>query len=355
MHPRDNPDLLGHEAAEAMLLGTHRSGRLPHAWLLTGPNGIGKATLAYRFARFLLARGGTGATTELFDDADPGLYVAPDEPVFRRVAAGGHADLCTIERNASEPKGRVSPVIRVGQIRELVRFFTLTSAEGGWRIAVVDEASDMNTNAANALLKVLEEPPQGALLLLVSDAPSRLPATIRSRCRRLPLRPLPAERVAEVVAMHLPVLASAERDSLAGLAAGSPGRALALAEQGGLDVYRELVGLLQSLPRLDYPKLHALGDRLARRDGEAAYRVWLDLIRLWLYRLILAGTGRRGNEVVAGEDQVSEQLLDGGGLDRWLELWEKVNRLVARADSVHLDRKQVVLSAFLALEATARG
>jgi len=345
--------LTGHDWAERALLEAHASGRLPHAWLIAGPRGIGKATLAYRFARFLLARGdGDGA--DLFGAGRGGLAVDPAAPAARLVAQRSHPDLKVVER-AHDDRGRLRSEIVVPQIRELVRFFTLTSADGGWRVAIVDGAEEMNANAANAILKTLEEPPGRSILLLVAHAAGRLLPTIRSRCRRLNLRPLDEAAVIDVLEAALPDLDGEERAALARLAEGSPGRAVALAQAGGLDIYRQLVDWSTRLPALPLDEVHALGDRLNRRDADAAYRTWIDLFELWLARAVrTAGTGVAGPEAVPGEWALAERLRAAGGLDRWVELWEKVSRLAVRADSVNLERKQVVLNACLALASTAR-
>src|SRR6516162_2435225 len=184
--PRANPDLVGHESAERELRRLVEAGRLPHAILLSGPRGIGKATLAFRFARFLLAKGDDAIKAA----AESGLAIDRESGVFHRVASGGHADLLTVERAYDPRRRRLRGEIVVEDAREITAFFRLTAAEQGWRIVVVDGAEEMNRSAANALLKVLEEPPRQALLLLVSHSPGRLLPTIRSRCRRFPLVPL---------------------------------------------------------------------------------------------------------------------------------------------------------------------
>lgn len=185
--PRLTADLLGHEAAEREILETCASGRAAHAWLISGPRGIGKATLAFRFARFALAGGLEGGEGGLFGALAPAsLAMDPAHPVFRRVAAGSHGDLRVIERGLAEGTGgRRRGEIVIGDVRDLGGFMRMTPSEGGWRVVIVDGAEDMNRNAANALLKGLEEPPGRALLLLVSHNPARLLPTIRSRCRRL--------------------------------------------------------------------------------------------------------------------------------------------------------------------------
>jgi DNA polymerase-3 subunit delta' len=352
--PRENPLLLGHEAAESVLLQAYRSGRLPHAWLLSGPRGIGKATLAFRFARFLFVEGGAGAG--LFAAPPTSLAVAPEHPVFRRVVSGGHADLLVVERGFDPKRKKLRSEIVVVDTRSIAGFLRLTPAEGAWRVVIVDGADTMNRNAANALLKILEEPPQKALLLLVSDNPGRLLPTIRSRCRILTLKPLAETEVSEVLARYRPDLSAGDRAVLAQLAEGSIGRALDLAAAGGVGLYRSLVRLLDGLPTLDGGAVHALADKLARGDGDDAYRIFAELLPGWVARMVALATGSGEGERAAlpGEAQIMRRLAGRRGLDQWVDVWENLNQLFALADSVNLDRKQVVLNAFFALAEAAR-
>ena len=233
------------------------------------------------------------------------------------------------------------------QVRGIGRFLGLTPAEGGWRVVVIDSGDEMNRHAANAVLKVLEEPPSKSLLLVVSHNPGRLLPTIRSRCRRLVLKPLASGTVAELVSRYRPDAGDSEQ--LMRLSRGSIGRALSLAEEGGLALYRDLMGLLESLPELDSGALRGLGERAAKSD--TAFHALSDLLKEWLGRLILfAADGERG-DADAGEAVLMERL-SSCGLEPWLEVWEKVNRLLARADN--LDRKQVVLNVFFTMERALR-
>src|ERR1700677_2622564 len=186
VHPRETTALSGHREAELALLNAYRSGRIPHAWLIGGPLGIGKATLAYRMARFVLAH--RNPLSSQVQEAET-LYLDPSDPVARHVAAGAHGSLLTLERSLND-KGVMRTVITVDETRETISFFGSTAAAEGWRVCIVDTVDELNPNAANALLKILEEPPQQSLFLLVSHAPGRVLPTILSRCRRLPLRPL---------------------------------------------------------------------------------------------------------------------------------------------------------------------
>ncbi len=280
--PLCQSELSGHEAAERALLDAWSSGRLHHAWLIGGPAGVGKATLACRFARFLLARGTRDAAAaeqgpSLFGDPAPGaaptsLYVSPDEPVFHRIAVRGHADLFTVTLGYDAKRNRERKVIVVDDVRDIRNFISLTPAENGYRVVLIDGAEDMNKSAANALLKMLEEPPPRTVFLLVSHAPGRLLPTIRSRCRTLTLRPLDDDTLAALLTRHKPDLAPGDRAALLGIADGSIGRALRLADEGGVALYREMVGLLGRLPDLDIGAAHAFGDKLARAQCRGELR-----------------------------------------------------------------------------------
>lgn len=352
--PRKNPDLVGHEWAERRFLDAWASGRLPHAWLITGPKGIGKATLAFRIARFVLAGGGAGG---LFDAMAPeSLHLAPDHATFRRVAAGGHADLMTLERTVDPKNDKLRKVIIVGDVRRTSAFLNLTPAEGGWRVLVVDSADELNVHAANALLKTLEEPPPRALLLLVSHAPGRLPATVRSRCCRIALKPLAEQQLMPLLARYLPGSGDGERRALARLGEGSVGRALALAEEGGLELYRDVVSLLAALPSVEGAALHAFADRLARRGADEAFRTATGLIGWWLAQMIRDGArgGSWTPAVVPEEEGCAGRLFARAGLDRWMEVWDKVCRLTAQVEALNLDRKQVVINLFTTLAGAAR-
>ncbi|MGF1607696.1 MAG: DNA polymerase III subunit delta' [Rhodothalassiaceae bacterium] len=357
-HPRRTLELIGHEAAEQSLRQAGTSGRLHHGWLLTGPRGVGKATLAYRFARFLLARPvQTGPS--LFAEPEPwpdSLAMAPEHPVAQRVAAASHGNLAGVERAWDDKGKRRYSEIRVDDIRRMARHFATTAAEGGWRVAVIDSADEMNRSAANALLKLLEEPPASTVLLLVSHAPGRLLPTIRSRCRRLMLSPLSREQVAQVLRTRLPDLTPSDAQALAALSDGAPGRALALAEAGGLGLYRSLIGSLAGLPDLDGVAVHKLAGDLAVKANEERCRLFLDLLFDWTASLVRAGAAGHDVATVTGDEPaLAQKLLALAPPAAWLELWEQARRAAATAQSLHLDRKQLVLSLMGAYQAVASG
>jgi DNA polymerase III subunit delta' len=323
--PRANPILLGHEDAEATMLDALRTGRMHHAWLITGPEGVGKATLAYRFARRLLAG-------RSIDDT---LALDPTDPVFRRVAAASHADLLTVERAYDEKRKRMKTQIAVDDIRRINGFMSLTPAEGGWRVVVVDGAEELNQNSANALLKVLEEPPPRAILVLVCSAAGRLLPTIRSRCRRLRLSPLADETVARLLAGYLPELGADERGRLVTLAEGSPGRALTLADDEGLAVAAMVDKLLADMPDIPLSRGYEIADALGR--GETGFSTFMDLMR--------AGLAAAVRETVRGRaDPDQRRLVALRPLDAWGELWQGLTKLQDDTERFALDKRQAIVA-----------
>ncbi|WP_044561441.1 DNA polymerase III subunit delta' [Azospirillum sp. B4] len=353
-------DLMGHAAAEQTLLKAATGGRLHHAWLIGGPPGIGKATLAYRFARFLLSGGAEQQGDGLFGAPPPptSLYVSPENPIARRVAAGAHGDLLTIQRTWDEKRKRFKRDLPVEEVRRIAPFLRLTAAEGGWRIVVVDGADQMNPSGQNAILKILEEPPPRALILLVADNPGALLPTIRSRTRTLMLDPLPTTTVRSLVNRIMPELEMGDAAALTTLADGSIGRGLDLAAAGGLDLYRVLLGVLDTLPRLDLAAAHALADQVARAGQDTVWETTTDLLLWWLARFNRSlARGIPAAEIVEGEAALMERLSFAArrdrALDRWMEVWDNVNRLFAKAEGANLDRKQVMLSALRTIEAAA--
>jgi DNA polymerase-3 subunit delta' len=267
----------------------------------------------------------------------PGLTVAPDSGVFRRVAAGGHADLLTVERAFDPRRRRLRSEIVVDDVREIGTFLHLTAAEGGWRVVIVDGADAMNRNAGNALLKILEEPPRRTLLVLVAHSPGKLLPTIRSRCRQIKLSPLPAASVRALLERYCPELDPDIAVTITDLAEGSIGRALELAGSGGIELYRTMLAMLSRRPGLDALALHGFADKLARADAEEAYRMMEELLAQHLGREA-ARAAQAGQRAAAA---------------RWAQARDTIGEEFARTDGLNLDRKQAILGAFFAIERAA--
>ena len=331
--PRTTAGLFGHAEAEAALLDAYRSGRIPHAWLIGGERGIGKATLAYRMARFVLAHPDPAAPAV---QKAKSLAVPPDHPVARRVAGQAHSDLLILERVINEKTNKLFTEIRVEDVRRSVPFFGSTAGEGGWRVAVVDSIDELNRFGDNALLKVLEEPPPRALLLLVTHAPGRVLPTIRSRCRTLILRPLAADDVARAAAAALGEKApTAEIRTAAEAAGGSVGRALMFLEGDALELRQQVIEALARLPQLDPHELHSLGDEIAGTEA-ATLATFMDAVNAWLAARLQAGT------------------QDARRLARVADAWESVNQAARDTEEYNLDRKPFVFSVFGRLAEAAR-
>lgn len=366
-HPKAQMALFGHETLEQHLLHLWNLDKLPQALLLSGPMGVGKATLAYRLARFLFKYGRNQPEESggLFGAPLPkklpqSLFVDEEDPVQRRIISGGHGDLLVLERAVDAKTGKLRSEILVDDVREVSGFFRLTAGEGGWRIAIIDSGDEMNRNAANALLKILEEPPPQSLLVITAHQPGRLLPTIRSRCRKLELKPLAHDQVANVVRRLLPEMPDSDLVSYCQMAEGSPGRALRLAMVDGLGQYRDLCTILGKLPKVDMIQGHELGNRLvgSSEESEGRWELFQDLMKLWCLRLLKSlATGILPEQPFSIEEtRTFENIAQlGHGLEPWLALWDKMAQLMDRADAVNLDRKQVALSLLSAANAAAKG
>jgi DNA polymerase-3 subunit delta' len=332
-HPRATAALIGQAGAENVLLAAYRSGRVPHAFLIVGGKGIGKATLAYRTARFVLGHPDPAAAEV---KAATSLAVDPEHPVARRIAAQAQGDLLVLERTFND-KGVLRQQIAVDDVRRTVSFFGSTAGEGGWRIAIVDAVDELNRSGANALLKVLEEPPQRTLLLLVSHSAARVPPTLRSRCRILTLRPLSADEVALALAAATGRAASDPEIAAAAAAAdGSVERAAAFLDEDALALRQAALDELERLPAVDSNALHALGDALAGTEPQPL-TAFVDTVNVWL-----------------------SQRLDGnpaeiGRMARLAEAWERINQAARDVETYNLERKPLVFGVFGWLAEATRG
>jgi DNA polymerase-3 subunit delta' len=325
--PAANPHLFGHERAEAVLLRAWEAGRLPHAWLLKGPRGVGKATLAFRFARRLLAGPAEHEAAAR----------APEHLVFRMVAKGAHPDLRVLKRIPNPKTGKLYKEILVEQVRDADAALHATAARAGRKLLVVDPADEFSSSAANALLKLLEEPPAGVVLLLVCQRPGLLPRTILSRCAHLTLAPLPRGELLAGMAALAPGLAPERARLLAPLAGGSIGRALELDATGRLEAYADLVQKLSVARESEAGRL-LLVTQLLQAADPSGFRGAVDLLGLVLRRLAHLEAGQEpAPELFSGEARALRGLAAGRGLDHWVGLWDKLSASALRVETLNLD------------------
>jgi DNA polymerase-3 subunit delta' len=356
-HPRDTLVLYGQEAAEAAFLEAFAGARLHHGWLITGPRGVGKATLAWRIARFLLATPASDPDGGLFGDALPApgtLDIAADHPVARRLHAGSEPRLFHLRRGPNDKGDRLSADIRVDEVRRLKSFLHLSAADGGRRAVIVDAADELNPAAANALLKLLEEPPDDTVLLLVSHQPSGLLPTIRSRCRELRLSPLGPADLAR--ALDGAGVSIDSPDALAALAGGSAGAAIRLVNLDGLATYAAIVKLFSTLPRLDRPAAIALADAAGQRGaGETRFDLLLTLTDLLLARLARTGiAGAPAPEAAPGEAALLARLSpDPAAARAWADLHQTLGARARHGRAVNLDPAALLLDMILRIDQTA--
>ena len=344
--------IIGHSKAELQVLDAWNSGRFPHAWLIVGPKGVGKATLAYRIARFVLAQGGADAPLgDMFGGGPTTLEIESSSSTFRQIASGGHPDFRALEK----PEDKT--VISVDQARDVVTFAGKTAAQGGWKVVLVDSADDLNRNSANALLKALEEPASKGLFLLISHAPGRLLPTIRSRCRTLTLTAVELEETDRALQSMFPSLPQEERQVVSALSEGCPGRAVSLAGQGGADLYRALLELCSKPQNIDMTKVLRLGDQLARKDAAQTYNILRELIDFTLKRAIRAqAAGTQLPDIINGDASVWHKLISLGSVSNWLQAASEIVDELAKADPpAYLGRKHVLINAFVRLEQAAKG
>lgn len=331
LHPRRTTDLIGQDAVLNIISRAIRGGRPPGGWLLSGPPGIGKATLAYRIARYLLTYG-AGA------DGPEDLSVPPDAPVAQQITAGSHPGLLVLKRGTNPSTGKPMSVLPVEEVRRLAPFFGMTAGAGGWRVAIIDTADDMNAASANALLKLLEEPPPRAVMLILAHAPGRMLPTIKSRCQKLALRPLSDGDMDALLTRALPDSTPEQRSGLIRLAAGAPGAAMRLAEGDGLELAQAADSLIDQAGSPDIAALFALADKLARvTDGLSIFSGFL---------------------VQALETRIRRRALEGDarGLTHWSSALQLLTTHLAQLDNLHLDPKAGLMhAATLMHDSTDRG
>lgn len=337
-HPCETTGLVGHAAAERQLLDAYKAGRMPQAVLIGGPLGIGKATLAWRLVRFLAAY--PSRTAPEVQDAET-LFVAPDHPAARRIVAGAPGDIFVLRRGWNEKTKRLYTEIRADDVRRAIGMFQRSAGRGGYRICVLDCAEDLNRSGANALLKLIEEPPPDSLFLIVAHRPAQVLATIRSRCRKMLLRPLSEAEVAAVIEEVGPPWSNrplAERQAAAARAEGSAQGALRLLGGAGIELDAQMRRLLGGLPAVDWRTVHTLADKVTGRDDNTNYDAMLAAAFDWLDGTVQSR---------AGEGATPDRLAP------YAEVWDKISEAARECEALNLDRRQFVLTMFAELSAAA--
>ena len=353
-HPRETSQLFGHEAAQDEYLASYNSGRTHHAWLICGPRGIGKATFAWALARFLLAT----------PPDDGGMFAPPppqsldipfDHAVAQRLRALSEPGMFLLRRGLNDKENAPAQIISVNEVRAMIKYFQLTLGDGGRRVCIIDTADDLNPNAANALLKLLEEPPKGVTFFLISHQPHRLLPTIRSRCRELRLNPLSAQDLSHALIAAGGTLAAAEAQAMAELAGGSVGEAFRLTNQDGLGVYTGLIRLFTTLPRLDRPDALKLAETAAGRGAETQFDLIVTLVDLFLARLSrAAATTTLPPDAAMGEAALITRLAaPPSAALAWADLAQSLSLRARRGRAVNLDPAALLMDTLLKIDETA--
>ncbi len=337
--PRLTRALIGNERAQADFIASAKGARMPHAWLLCGPQGVGKASFAYLAARAILSV----ATPQHIETLSPAL----ENDETRLIESEAHPDLFVLKRQYNEDTGKFRKDILADDTRAIKKSFELRAARIGWRVAIIDSIDDMNNYSVNALLRLIEEPPEKCLFLIVCHHPGRLLATIHSRCRKLTFNALDETELQQIIAGRLDGVDPNEAAVAAFSAAGSAGQALTLAQLGGFDLYRDMIGVLETVPQLDIEKLHGLAGRFGARSEPESFKLFCYLFSGWLHRVIRSVAAGDGFQpIFEGEAELVARLGGALPLESALSLWEKVQHQTHLVDSLNLDKKQAILEWF---------
>ena len=331
-HPRESRLMLGTEKAEQSFLEAYNTGRMHHAWIFAGPEGVGKATFAYRAARFLLSR-----PQGLAIQPAATLDVPADAPAARQVLAMSHPDLFVLRRQAESEKKAIPTIINVDLARDAMKVFTSTSGADGWRVMIVDCADDLNRNSSNALLKTIEEPPPRSVILMVTQAVGRLLPTIRSRCRVLPFSELRSSDIEEILRHSGQAPDEAVNRHAAQTAHGSARLAFQRLNERTLAVGDHVRQLLAQLPDYSHSDVMSMSDGFGRKEGRPDFDVMRDTVFDWL------------------SEQIRQRAGEGPrSLAPFAEVWEKIDRAMRDVDAYNLDRRAFALTLFVDLAAAMR-
>lgn len=350
--PRATPHIWGLDEQEKMFLSLFASNELPHAWLFTGPQGVGKATFAYHIAKFLFVNpeADTGQDSMFGEPADEVSTVVtnPENPAVKRVLSSGHADLMVLEK-PSDGRGE----IKVEDTRQVIQFLQKTPAEGGWRVVIIDGAEHMTNSAQNALLKILEEPPKKTTLMLIAETPSRLLPTIRSRCRKMAFDRLP-NTVIEKLIDYSGCLTdtSLDKDQALAFANGSFGHLIDFIKGDGALYFSYLIDGLSHLPHIPRKDLYELSELINMDRKKGGAQAFMAITIWWLEQVIKhMGKGETYKTMSDKEDAIIHSFMaKEKAVERLLSLWEKIKQLKNDVSWASLDTKSAVMTVFLLFE-----
>ncbi len=356
-HPSEAEKIFGHDNASKEFLDLFKASRVHHAWLLFGPRGIGKSTLAWQITKFLLATPDLNPASGLFggDRKLPTtLEISFNHPISKRISVGSEPGVFVLRRAFDEKRKRYKQFITVDEVRKLKSFFGLKSADAGRRIVIVDCADDMNSSAANALLKILEEPPKNAFLFLISHQPARLLPTIRSRCRLMRLDRLDGTSIIKALEAANINFNTSQLDSLSKLCGGSIGEAVRILHMQGLHIYEEIIAIFRSLPRLNNKKVLALADKFSGKGTSSEFDLFITLYETALNRLVLSSAGKDAFAHIESyeEYKVFKHLSPNRSAAKtWAELTQITSEQLRRGRAVNLDPAGLILDIFFKIEA----
>ena len=353
-HPRHTHKLFGQDEAQSDFLTAYNSNRMHHAWMITGPKGIGKATLAWRIARFVLSKSLDDTLPQTLHSKT--LEVSENQPISRRIGALGEPNLYLVRRTWDDKTKKIKQNISVNEIRKLKSFFNMSAADGGWRVAIIDSADEMNSAAANALLKILEEPPEKVLLFLISHQPLRLLPTIRSRCRSLRCKTLMPDHLSSALdqsGFKLNIKAA----EISILADGSVGTSIELISNDGMNLYNSIIQMVGQAPQMDRQAMQLMADACSGRNAVEKYNMTLQLFLGFIARLAKFGAlqPKDFQEASPGEALTMSRLAPNTQAARkWANLVQEITDRTTHARSVNLDPSSVILDMLLKFEETAQ-
>lgn len=352
--PQDTFGLVGHSEAELILNNSWAQRRMAHAWIVGGPKGIGKATLVYKFSRSVIASSNYLTTQSSLSEL---IDVESDHPVFKQISAGAHPDLFILKKSIDAKKGTLRNSIVIEDSRKLHDFISHTSASGGWRIAIIDCAEDLNLNAANSLLKIIEEPPKKCLIFIISHKPRSIIPTIRSRCRVLNLGRLNNQEVTSILEQNWPELPNETAAGLVSISDGCPGRAIGLGESNGYEIFTSLLSVFSHIPAVNVELIHQLAEQISGKQAKDNFELLAGLPVWWLSKMIRFNV--RNDElfenISAEEKSIFTYLLTLNNLNEWVDICEKLSIIVESGLKMNLDRKVVIIDLLNKLNSLGQG